>query len=325
MVKTKYNTNKKKKEKIGKYNKAYSPSSLGSTFRPELINKLSSYCSLIGMDRTKYISEVLFKELEGLILTNDFITLEEPFYFNWQELEEKGIVKAATEEPVQDLEKCYLVKKIANNFDVFEQELRTYCFKKNPNLHRGIYFYPKPVFYESTLEFKELLVYPLLFNYNTSNKGSLEISLIKINNLDMYINFENVTEEDLFSDLRYYVDNIIDNEGNLNNKTWTSTFEVIESFESFKEIKDSLATGKGVIEDVKNFNPNAKVTSSTSPDLINYLDKGFKTTRAERLNNLELQEEIKNKNLLEWFFNPEKKVIDYSKFIEVEFKEQNDK
>ena len=75
MVKTKYNANKKKKEKIGKYNKAYTSGSLGSTFKPELINKLSSYCSLIGVDRTKYISEVLEKELNGLILTNDFITL----------------------------------------------------------------------------------------------------------------------------------------------------------------------------------------------------------------------------------------------------------
>lgn len=66
MVKTKYNTNKKKKEKIGKYNKVYVPSSLGSTFKPELINKLSSYCSLIGVDRTTYISEVLNKNWKDL-------------------------------------------------------------------------------------------------------------------------------------------------------------------------------------------------------------------------------------------------------------------
>ena len=49
MVKTKYNTNKKKKEKIGKYNKAYISGSLGSTFRPELINKLSSFWPLFNI------------------------------------------------------------------------------------------------------------------------------------------------------------------------------------------------------------------------------------------------------------------------------------
>ena len=189
MVKTKYNADKKKKEKIGKYNKVYSSGSLGSTFRPELINKLSSYCSLIGIDRTKYISEVLNKELEGLILTKDFITLEKPFYFNWPELEEKGIVTATTEEPIQDLDKCYLVKKVPNNFDSFNKEFRTYCFKDNVQLHRGIYFYPKPVFYRSSYDFKELLVYPLYFNYNAA-ANSLEISLIKINELDNYINFK---------------------------------------------------------------------------------------------------------------------------------------
>ena len=155
MVKTKYNTNKKKKEKIGKYNKAYTSGSLGSTFKPELINKLSSYCSLIGVDRTTYISEVLNKEMEGLILTNDFITLEEPFYFNWYELEEKRIVKATTEKPFHDINNYVVVKKVANNLDLFNKELKFYCYENNPNLHRGVFIYPKPVFQESTLNFKE--------------------------------------------------------------------------------------------------------------------------------------------------------------------------
>jgi len=318
MVKTKYNSNKKKKEKIGKYNKAYTSGSLGSTFRPELINKLSSYCSLIGIDRTKFISEVLSKELEGLILTKEFIPLEEPFYFNWPELEEKGIVTATTEEPIQDLDKCYLVKKVPNNFDSFNKEFRTYCYKKNINIHRGIYFYPKPVFFRSSYDFKELLVYPLYFNYNAA-ANSLEISLIKINELDNYINFKEMAEEDIFKDLKYYLENLIDNEGNLNFKTWTSVFNIVEPYTSVKSVEDSIATNTGLVKEALELNPTANITSSTSEDLINFLSVRFRKARTERKHNLKLQEEIKT--FLEWLYNPEEKVIDYSKFIPMEFKE----
>jgi len=320
MVKTKYNSNKKKKEKIGKYNKAYTSGSLGSTFRPELINKLSSYCSLIGIDRTKFISEVLSKELEGLILTKEFIPLEEPFYFNWPELEEKGIVTATTEEPIQDLDKCYLVKKVPNNFDSFNKEFRTYCYKKNINIHRGIYFYPKPVFFRSSYDFKELLVYPLYFNYNAA-ANSLEISLIKINELDNYINFKEMAEEDIFKDLKYYLENLIDNEGNLNFKTWTSVFNIVEPYTSVKSVEDSIATNTGLVKEALELNPTANITSSTSEDLINFLSVRFRKARTERKHNLKLQEEIKTKSFLEWLYNPEEKVIDYSKFIPMEFKE----
>ena len=323
MVKTKYNTNKKKKEKIGKYNKAYISGSLGSTFRPELINKLSSYCSLIGIDRTKYISEVLSEKLEGLILTKDFIEIPKPFYFNWPELEEKGIVKATTEEPIQDLDKCYLVKKVPNNFDSFNKEFKTYCFKDNEKLHRGIYFYPKPVFYASSFDFRELLVYPLYFNYNIED-NSLDISLIKINELDSYINFKEMAEEDIFSDIKYYLNNLIDNEGNLNFKTWSSVFNIIEAYSSVKSIEDSIATNTGIFKEVTELNPSAKITSSTSEDLVNYLSVIFKKARNERKKNLKLQEEIKQKCFLEWLYNPEEKVIDYSKFIEMEFTEEAD-
>ena len=318
MVKTKYNSNKKKKEKIGKYNKAYTSGSLGSTFRPELINSLSSYCSLIGIDRTKFISEVLSKELEGLILTKEFIPLEEPFYFNWPELEEKGIVTATTEEPIQDLDKCYLVKKVPNNFDSFNKEFRTYCYKKNINIHRGIYFYPKPVFFRSSYDFKELLVYPLYFNYNAA-ANSLEISLIKINELDNYINFKEMAEEDIFSDLKYYLENLIDNEGNLNFKTWASVYQIIEPYTSVKSVEDSIATNTGLVKEALELNPTANITSSTSEDLINFLSVKFRKARTERKHNLKLQQEIKEKSFLEWLYNPEEKYIDYSKFIPYEF------
>lgn len=298
MVKTKYNTNKKKKEKIGKYKKVYVPSSLGSSYNPELVNKLSSYCSLIGIDRTKFISEVLSERLEGLIVTNDFITLEKPFYINWQELEEKRIVKATVEKPIQDLEETVVVKKVPNNLDLFNEDFSSYCYEDNSKLHRGLFIYPKPVFIESTLTLKEVLVFILYFNYNIE-ANELDVSLVDFNKLNLYINLEKQAEvyETIFNDFSNYVENIVNEEGDFNFEVWTSTFEILEDYTSIKTIEDSIATNSGFIEEVKKLNPNAKITSSTSKDLIKYMEVIFKKERSSRLNNKELQQEIKARSI----------------------------
>ena len=312
MVKTKYNTNKKKKEKVGKYKKAYSSGSLGSTFKPELINSLSSYCSLIDIDRTKYISEVLSKELEGLILTNDFITLEEPFYFNWIELKEKRIVKASVEKPINDLTNYIVVKKVPNNLDLFNKELRTYCYENNPDVHRGLFIYPVPVFEESTLIFKNLLAYTLLFNYKPNSK-ELDVSLINFDDIDLYIDLKTQAEvhEKVLGDFVYYVHNLIDDKGVLNLEVWASTFEVIENYQSIKKIEDSIATDSGFVEAVKEINPNANITSSTSEDLIKYMQVYIKQEYDKRANNPEYRKEIKKHSLYKLLIKNNEELINY--------------
>lgn len=311
MVKTKYNTNKKKKEKIGKYKKVYVPSSLGSSYDPELINKLSSYCSLIGIDRTKYISGVLAKELEGLIVTNDFITLEEPFYFNWPELKEKRIVKA-TEKPIQDINNYAVVKKVANNLDTFNKEFRTYCYENNKNIHRGLFIYPVPVFEESTLTLEEVRAYILLFNYKP-NSNELEVSLIDFNEVDSYIDLKIQAEvyKKVFDRFIYYVENIVDEEGDLNVEVWASTFEIIENYQSIKAIEDSIATNSGFITAVKEINPNANVTSSTSEDLIKYMQVYIKQEKQKRVNNPEYRREIKKNSLFRILGANNKELIEF--------------
>lgn len=312
MVKTKYNANKKKKEKIGKYKKVYSSGSLGSTFKPELINKLSSYCSLIGVDRTTYISEILNKELEGLILTNDFIAIEEPFYFNWQELKEKRVVKASIEKPIHDLSNYGVIKKIPNNLDLFNKELETYCYENNPNIHRGLFIYPVPVFQESTFNLENILAYTLLFNYKP-NSNELDVSLIDFDEMDLYINFKTQAkvQEEVLNDFLYYVENLIDNEGILNIEVWASTFEIVENYQSIKAIEDSIATNSGFVEAVKEINPNAKVTSSTSEDLIKYMQVYMKQEQQKRANNPEYRKEIKKNSLFRILNENNKEIIDY--------------
>ena len=64
------------------------------SYNPELVNKLNDYSKLIEIDRTKLISSLTTKELEGKVLNNDFINLNELYYFNFDKLINEGTVKA---------------------------------------------------------------------------------------------------------------------------------------------------------------------------------------------------------------------------------------
>ena len=50
---------------VKEYKKVTEPSSIGSSYNPELVNKLNNYSNLIGIDRTKLVSSLIIKELEG--------------------------------------------------------------------------------------------------------------------------------------------------------------------------------------------------------------------------------------------------------------------
>ena len=93
------------------------PSSIGSTYAPDIVNKLSSYCELIGVDRTKLVSNLIVKALEGRILTNDFINLDKPYYFDFKKLIHEGTIEATNKKPIIEAERIYILKKVPNNLD----------------------------------------------------------------------------------------------------------------------------------------------------------------------------------------------------------------
>jgi len=127
---------------VKEYKRVTKPSSIGSTYAPDLVNKLSDYSKLIGVDRTKIVSSLIAEALEGRILTNDFIELEEPYYFDFYKLIHEGIAEATTEKPVIEPEKIYILKKVPNNLDVKNIKYGTYSFNENkPSFHKGIYYY----------------------------------------------------------------------------------------------------------------------------------------------------------------------------------------
>lgn len=246
-----------KEEKIGKYKKVYKDSGVGR-FKPDLVNKLSYYSTLIDKDRLKIVTELIEKELEGKVVTNDFIVPDKPFYFNFEELLENNTVIATTEKPSSDLYKQLIVKKIPNNLDTFKEGNNTYCYDNNSKLHRGIihFSYKTTVKYEKekgydserdevkTITITKNIVKAvfLIFNYDVHNeeKPVLKISLIDYNELPVL--FDNYKTSDLYNELKsFYKDSVHDKIIFLTNCfLWKyNNYDVINAFHLEKD-KDNI-------------------------------------------------------------------------------------
>ena len=226
--------------KIGKYKRveAGSKKSFGN-FEAELVNKVSSYCTLIDMDRTKYISSLIEKDLENKVIHNDFMELEEYFYFNWQELLNKKTVKATNIEPLHDLEEYYIVKKISNNLDKFSVEYNSFCYGNNPYIHRGFYFLPKVKKADNGLI---LETYILVFDYDVRN-DFLEISLID-NKQDLLLYRMDTTAEGFFSNMRDYMKEIITEDNKIDLITFFSPISILENYSNRKMLEAAKKYGK---------------------------------------------------------------------------------
>lgn len=116
----------------------------------ELVDKTKIYKKLTGTSTVELVERLLSNFFNNALLTNDYLELEEPFYFvNYSILYEDEIIKATLENPLGSVlsnhkiepEDIYLVNKIPNNLDTFEPEFNKFCYKKNPNRHKGIYVF----------------------------------------------------------------------------------------------------------------------------------------------------------------------------------------
>lgn len=127
---------------VKKYKRVDKPSSIGSTYEPDLVNKLSAYSELLEVDRTKLVSSFIAEKLEGRILNNTFIELDKPYYFDFKKLIHEGTAEATPEKPVIEPERLYILKKVPNNMDIKNKEYGTYSFSEDkPNFHKGLYYY----------------------------------------------------------------------------------------------------------------------------------------------------------------------------------------
>lgn len=210
-------------EKIGKYNKATEPTSFGR-FEAELVNKVSLYCTNSGINRTDFITNLIERELEGKLLTNDFIELKKPLYIHraglisklYRKRDRKSRLSTidptktakATDVKPDDLNEYlynYVIKKVPNNLDVFSKEYGKYCYNNNPNLHKGIYLYNEIVIlYHNNYDVKTSF---LLFEYNeVTNELTIE-EAEELTKLLLKIDLKNNEQKELILDLeKEYLD-----------------------------------------------------------------------------------------------------------------------
>ena len=238
------------------YKKATTKTGIGSTYKPELVNKLNKYCSLAGINRIQFVSDLIEKELSTKVLDCNFIKLEEPYYSilegdfgfgikinpveNFNELD-------LYDEYGEDLTRyVYLIKKIPNNLDVWSKEYNTYCYNNNPNLHKGVYIY-----INASIKSESTERIPIIFLYDSSTK-KLEIesvpSFMALKNklnldvshhdflVDLDHNSKNM-ENDIFS---YNYDGGYGILSDVNYELYYETFSVISQYIFENRLKEQL-------------------------------------------------------------------------------------
>jgi hypothetical protein len=166
----------------------------------ELLTKINNYIFLMNEDkpsnerklnRSDFILDLVEKELQGLVLDNTEIKLEEPFYFNLKELLENGTVKASKTNPIHEREEIQIVKSVPNNLDTFNREYRTFCSENKASLHIGLTVITELNSEDATKLEDGLKDTIYIYSYD-SQEDTLEITIG--NDINMYFKVE---QEDL--------------------------------------------------------------------------------------------------------------------------------
>lgn len=175
--------NKKDKPNINKYVKVTKPTSLGK-LDPDIVNKVNLYCSLTGMKRTEFITNLIKKELNEKVLSNDsFIFHKEPFYFNLNQLLEDKEVEATKQKPISDFKNQMVIFRTPNNLDKWDSSKKT--FSSGNDKHEGIIPFILP--YEMRDDKQDINLYFLVFRFEAHN-DKLKIALLDFEDLKFILN-----------------------------------------------------------------------------------------------------------------------------------------
>lgn len=165
-----------------------------------LVNKTRRYKELTGTTTVELVEKLLSEFFKEIKLTNDYINIDEIYYFNFKKLLKDGEVKATKNKLSQDLKETYIVKKIPNNLDKFDKNNNTFCYNEIPEKHLGIYSYN---LFKSKSKFKdtELFQYYILFEYNEVTE-ELNLKLIDIKDIALLVDINDIS--DILKDLNEF-------------------------------------------------------------------------------------------------------------------------
>jgi hypothetical protein len=213
-------------------------------FKPSLMAKVEDYIDVVNankesserkLSKASFFNNVVADYFEGKVLTNDFIELDRPFYFNYKELKEKGVIEASSEVPIHDLDTSFIVKAVPNNLDVWNAEEETYS-SGSSNVHKGLYvFYLVILNEEDFFKVDGIIERNFLFKYDSS-ANSLEVSLLADKDLYLYVPSDSTVLAKLEEEKDSFYDNIIsDKDNNVDVVEWLKTFDVVLPFKVFKD------------------------------------------------------------------------------------------
>lgn len=215
-------------------------------FKPSLMEKVEYYIKLVNSTKTDkepkltkatFFNTVVAEYFEHTVITNDFITLDIPLYFNSKELVEEGSVKCSFNKPT-DLDNVMIVKRVPNNLD---RLVKTYnhisYYYESHYRHKGIVFSAIQLTEEKSLEPKYLV-----FDYNSFGRDDTEliISILKPEDLTTYLDIEE--DKDLILELKETVDSFeVDLEEAIN--FYIDNDEIFKNKDSFEDVPEDLITG----------------------------------------------------------------------------------
>lgn len=204
---------------------------------PEFNEKLLNYANLIGLSKTDLIEELVNKEIEDKVLTNDFIDIDEIFYFNFLDLQKNQITKASKVKPITNLKEIFIVKKIPNNLDEFNKDLRTFCYNGTAEKHLGVYSYNRMVINPIKANQSNFFQYYILFEYDSKTE---ELILKLTNPEEIHLLFDVNKAEEIISDLASINDVYIEAEKKVKKLPDEATIEDLFTFSETEGINIGL-------------------------------------------------------------------------------------
>lgn len=165
-----------------------------------LVNDIENYVKEVNKHRpkSKKISKIglirnYFTELlANKVLTNDYMDLDNAYYYNLEDLRTNSEIIASTEF-ISEPEKQVKIEKIPNNLDSWSIEEETYCYNNNPEEHKGVnitvLYYPSK---DNLLEVNYIV-------YNLTGSG-LKVGLVKSNYLGIFL--DKPEEQELLKELK---------------------------------------------------------------------------------------------------------------------------
>lgn len=159
--------------------------------------QIIKHCELNNISQNKFIRSLINNYFNNKIVSNDFIKLDKPFYFNVNDLLNNNSVVCSLDKPTSNINNYYVIDKAINNLDKYEPNYKTFCTGGKYE-HKGILINCFKIH-------NEIKPFYLLFEFKDNpskeNEPLLKLSIVKLNEL-IYNGFDFDNNKELLTELK---------------------------------------------------------------------------------------------------------------------------